>query len=617
MKFADPYMLYLMWGMAAVIGVIIYGNRKRTRILSRFAGPRAQEEILADYNPGRHWTRGMLMAGVLILLVITLAGPQWGFRWETIEQKGVDVMICLDCSRSMLAQDIEPTRLERAKREIIDLLRMMKTDRAGLVAFAGGAILQCPLTLDHEAFNIFLQALEPDYLPVGGTDLAGAIETALNGFEAEVDSEKAIILITDGEDTAGRKPLEAAAKAAEAGVRIYCIGVGSEDGAPVPDRDGGFKKDAAGTIVLSRVDGQGLKTLAATGNGVYVRSVAGDMDLDVIYTREIQGTMEQKTLASSRKKVWENRFQWFLFPAILLLMLQMAIPDKANKARFLGLMFLAFMLVAGHAGTSRAGASASVREGIDAYSQGIFDEAEKHFIDAQLDRPDMAELYYNIGTAAYKKGDFESALKQFTRAMETEDEALKNKARYNSGNAAYKLGQLEKAAGIYEEALKADPQDTQAKENLELVRKKMEEQKNQPQDQQDSTDSKDKKDNDGDQAGQQDQQNQDQQNKQQGQDQQAGQSGNTQQQDQQGTDEKPQPQQGQKPDEKKQGSKEAADREQEQASKPASGDSSGEKDQGRGETPAMGQDRMLNRLKDEPGKALFPAYQERKIDKDW
>lgn len=203
MKFMDPDILYLLWAIFPIAGLMVHGIRQRKMILGLFADPRVYPFILPGFGLKTRWIKAVLILIALILAIFALAGPQAGFRWEKTHQKGVDIMIALDCSNSMLAQDIKPNRLEQAKREIIDLLRLMTSDRAGLVAFAGQAILQCPLTLDHDTFNIFLRVLTPDYLPVGGTNLRAAIETCYAGFEKDSDTDKAIVLITDGENTAG------------------------------------------------------------------------------------------------------------------------------------------------------------------------------------------------------------------------------------------------------------------------------------------------------------------------------------------------------------------------------------------------------------------------------
>ena len=184
-------------------GVLVYGILQHKKIVSGYADPGMATQIIPGFTYAPKWVKASLAVVAMGFAVVALAGPLAGYRWEKTTQKGVDIMIALDCSRSMLAQDVHPTRLTRAKREIIDLTRLLHSDRAGLVAFSGAAMMQCPMTLDYNAFGIFLDALNPDYLPVGGTDLTAALETCYNGFDPASDTGKAIILITDGEDTAG------------------------------------------------------------------------------------------------------------------------------------------------------------------------------------------------------------------------------------------------------------------------------------------------------------------------------------------------------------------------------------------------------------------------------
>ncbi|MFO7749024.1 MAG: VWA domain-containing protein, partial [Desulfobacteraceae bacterium] len=530
MKFSHPEMLYLLWAVVLVLFVAKYGAGKRRRIIEKFAASPMHGTILPRFSSKRRTVKSGLVLAAMVFVVIALAGPLAGFKWEKVQQKGVDVMIALDCSKSMLASDIKPTRLERAKREIFDLLQMMKSDRAGLVAFEGDALLQCPLTLDHTAFNIFLKALDPDFLPMGGSNISAAIETALNGFDDKVDTDKAIILITDGESTSG-EPVAAAGKAARQGVKVFCVGVGSREGAPVPDSGGGFIKDGAGNIRLSRVDDAGLKKIAAAGNGIYVKSTAGDMDLDQIYTNNIGKTMEKKTLESRRRKVWEDRFQWFLFPAVLLLLAELFVANtrrlfsgktagdcaaatgekatvKGKKGRAAVLAALLLLTGLTLSRECHALAFSSVKKGIHAYDRKNYEKAEKHFIDAQLERPDMPELYYNIGSAAYKKGDYKAALENFSKACETGNEKLKTDALYNLGNTRFRLGKLKEAVKDYETVIENNPDHLNAKENLAFAKKKIEQRKKQQQKQQQQNQGEKQNQ----QQNQQDQQNQNDQN---------------------------------------------------------------------------------------------------------
>lgn len=610
MKLSNPHMLYLVWVVILLVGVMVYGNLKRADVLARFAAPKALKSIVPDINSKLRWARVVLTCLALFCLVLAMAGPLAGFRWQTVEQKGVDLMVCIDCSRSMLAQDIKPTRLERAKREVMDLMGMIQSDRAGLVAFAGKAVLQCPLTLDHAAFNLFLNVLDPDYLPVGGTDLAGAIETALAGFEQGVDSEKAIILITDGEITTG-DAFEMAEKAAARGVKIFCIGVGTPGGAPIPDSHGGFKKDESGKIIISRVDEPGLEKLASMTGGVYVRSVPEDMDLDRIYSQEIQGGMEKKTLKSGKQKVWHNRFQWFLLPGIILIMIEMML-DYNRRGIFFSILFvLPFLSL--NPGVCEAHTSTSVKKGIEAYGSGDYEGAEKHFIDAQLDRPDMDELYYNIGGAAYKKGDFDAAVKNFTRARQSEDPALKPKAIYNLGNALYRSGNLKDSLKAYQELLELTPEDKEAMDNLEFVKKKLEEQEKKEKQNQDNQDQKDQKDQN---QKKKDQENQDQesQNKEERENNNS-EDGDRQDMNQANEDPQPQDQQNKNQEQKDRQNNEQENNDRESDLREAQGQVNN--DEAPGEKGKGFHDPMLNRLKDKPGRAMMPAYDKGKVTRDW
>ncbi len=478
MRFENPYLLNLLWLLFPVAGILAYGIWKRKKILSAFADAGMLSAIIPGFAPGRRWVKTGMILLAAACSIVAVTGPQAGYRWETVKQQGVDIMIALDCSKSMLAQDIKPNRLERAKREIVDLLRMAQSDRIGLVAFSGTAILKCPLTLDRDAFNIFLDVLEPGFLPMGGSNLSAAIETAYAGFEMDADTDKAIILITDGEHTQGDADA-AARQMAEAGIKIFCIGVGDLQGAPIPDQAGGFVKDRSGNIVLSRVDETGLKRIADGTGGIYVRSVAGDMDLDVIYTEHILGGMEKTTVASGRKKIWENRYQWFLFPGLVLLLVELFLSPVARLKQTLQVI-LAGVLFAHAPMTAEAqSVSKSVRQGIEAFENHRFEEAEKHFIDAQLEKPDDARLYYNIGTAAYMAENFEQAEKNFEQAARSNDPVLRQNAQYNLANTHYHQGRLDEAIKGYEELLKEFPEDIQARENLEFVKKKQQEQQEQ------------------------------------------------------------------------------------------------------------------------------------------
>lgn len=604
MSFFRIEMLFFIWVAPLLVLAIVYGMRRRREILRRFSSDHGLAAIAPQAADGRRWIKGLLLAAAVLFAAVALAGPKYGFRWQEIRQRGVDIIIALDCSRSMTAADISPSRLERAKREVFDLLTMLQGDRVGLVAFAGTAFLQCPLTLDYDAFNLFLNALSPDYLPVGGTDLTGALTVAADGFDPKSAADKAIILITDGENTGEGDPVAAAESLKEKEIKLFCIGVGGKDGVPIPEADGGFKKDRSGQIVLSRLDETSLKKMAVVTGGTYVRSVAGDMDLDAIYTDEIRRTMDARTQTSGRKQVWEDRFQWPLVLAVACLVAELLLPvtRKTAAAAVLALL-LAFPAGPAHANDTG--------EGIAAYKSGDYEKALKHFVDAQLNAPDKPESLYNVAAGYYKTGNFDAAVEHYEKVLETKDTSLKQKALYNLGNAEFRRGNAKAAIEHYKAALALNPNDKLSKENLEFVQKMLEQQQEQQQSGDRQKNQKDKQ-NQKDQQQNQDQQgesktdnNADDENSENRPQQNRDQSGENQaspdsgKEKNQQAERQPQPQPSDQSDEK-QADKAAA----QPGGKPQEGD------------PGQAE-RMLNRLQDQPGRALMPATGGQRVDKDW
>jgi Ca-activated chloride channel family protein len=268
----------------------------------------------------------------LSLLLAALNGPQWGFRWVTQPTRGADLFVAVDVSDSMRVTDLAPNRLERARRKLRDLLQLLKGERLGLVAFAGESVVLCPLTLDYEAFVLFLDYLDTDLIPVQGTDLGGAVAAAVQGFEENSPRRRHILLITDGEDhEAGIERAIALAK--ERGVKVSVVGIGAPEGAPIPEADGsGFRKDANGQVILSRLNEPLLKRLAAETGGRYARSVAGDLDLQHVFLEGIaRERLQAENGEEKRKQQFTERFQLFLAPALLLLLLPAFLERRPRR----------------------------------------------------------------------------------------------------------------------------------------------------------------------------------------------------------------------------------------------------------------------------------------------
>ena len=329
MRFGEPVYFHLLWSLIPLIIFMLWGMKKKQLLTIKFCGNSLLSRLI---NPGVkkwHHTRTIFVFLAVLFLLLAITRPRWGYHWEDLHQRGVDVIVALDVSNSMLAEDIKPNRLERAKRKISDLLNMLEGDRIGLIAFAGTAFVQCPLTLDYSAARIFLSAIDTQLIPVQGTAIGNAIETSVKAFRTQDKKSKALILITDGEDQTGNA-LSAAKSARSQGVKIYTIGIGGEIGAPLPNPSakGGFRKNQQGEVILSKLDEITLQKIALATGGSYVRSVTGDIDLKTIYKDQIKKHIEKKELKSERRKIWQERFQWFIFVALFCLVIEACLAEK-------------------------------------------------------------------------------------------------------------------------------------------------------------------------------------------------------------------------------------------------------------------------------------------------
>ena len=329
MRFGDPLYFYLFWCLVPLIFFMVWGMRKKQQLTLKFCGNPLLTKLVHPGVEKWHRSKTIFVVLAILFLILALTRPRWGYQWEDLHQRGVDVIVALDVSSSMLAEDIKPNRLERAKRKISDLLDMMEGDRIGLVAFAGTSFVQCPLTLDYGAARLFLSAIDTQLIPVQGTALGNAIKTSVKAFRSQEKKSKALILITDGEDQTG-KALSAAKLAGDQGVKIYTIGIGGEIGAPLPNSSGagGFRKNQQGEVILSKLDETTLQQIALETGGSYVRSVTGDIDLNTIYKDQIKKHIEKKELKSERRKIWQERFQWFIFIALIFLVAETCLSEK-------------------------------------------------------------------------------------------------------------------------------------------------------------------------------------------------------------------------------------------------------------------------------------------------
>jgi Ca-activated chloride channel family protein len=328
-QFGVPTLLWLLLAGPVLVVFLVWAFRARRRALGRFAAEPLAQRLAGSVRPVvRRWKAVLLVAGVMGG-ALALAQPRWGFEWHEVKNRGVDVFVLLDVSKSMLAEDVRPNRLTQAKFAVEDLLSKLRGDRVGLIAFAGTAFVQCPLTIDYEAFRLTLKDADPRIIPRGGTAIGLAIRTALKAFEAGDGRDRAIVLITDGEQTEG-DALAAADEAAKAGVKIYAIGVGTAEGELIPVREDGrmdFLKDREGKVVKSRLDEATLKEIALKTGGIYVRSAAGDFGMDTVYDKGIAQLQRKEYEARLQKRYFE-RFQWPLSLSLALLLLEAFVSER-------------------------------------------------------------------------------------------------------------------------------------------------------------------------------------------------------------------------------------------------------------------------------------------------
>jgi len=333
MHWGNPgYLNFLLLIPAAIVFFILAGIGKRKKV-EKFGDSALMEKLSSSKSLVKERIRKALIVVVLSFLVIALAKPQIGGRLTMTKRYGVDIMVAIDTSSSMLAQDIKPSRIEKAKLEISSLIDKLKGDRVGILTFAGDSFMQCPLTLDYSAAKMFLNIIEPGMMPKPGTAIGDAIKVAAKGFTKKERKHKVLILITDGEDH-NTNPEEAATEAKKEGVIIYAIGIGTSKGEPIPVMDSsgkisGYKKDKSGEVVMTKLDEEMLQKIALITDGKYYHATAGEFELDKIYS-EID-RMDKKELSSRLFTQYEDRFQYFLGVAFILLCIEFITGDRKKK----------------------------------------------------------------------------------------------------------------------------------------------------------------------------------------------------------------------------------------------------------------------------------------------
>ncbi len=419
--------------------------RSRQKLLTQFIEARLLSQLTVGISLRRRKLSFTLLILAVAFLIIALARPQYGFDLQEVEQRGLDIVVAIDTSKSMLATDIAPNRLERAKLAALELMQDAKSDRLGLVAFAGDAFLECPLTIDNTAFQQSVQALDVNSIPQGGTALAAAINTALTAFK-EKDHHKVLVLLTDGEDNDSETgALEAAQNAAKAGLKIFTIGIGTAAGdlIRVTDANGNsdYVRDEQGNVVKSHLNEPLLQQIATTTGGFYL-PLRGANTMDTLYERGLAPLPKSEGQEKLLRR-YHEQFHWPLAAAILLLLAEMFLPErnfadghqdpKAKQRRIAALIAILFL---------PATAKASPADALHDYNSGNYTNALEEYEQlAEIHTNDL-RLIFNAGAAAYRATNYDEALKNFQLVTLSPDLKLQQQAFYNLGNTLYRMGEL-------------------------------------------------------------------------------------------------------------------------------------------------------------------------------
>lgn len=335
MNYANPKYLHIALSAALLLGLFyILVMRRRKVLMERFADKSLLSEIASSVSMRKKILKIAMISLAAVMMLIAMARPQWNFEWEEVKRSGLDILVAMDVSKSMLARDVKPNRLERSKFAVKDMIKKLNGDRIGLIAFSGTAFLQCPLTIDYDGFLLSLDDLSTETIPRPGTSISAAIREAMDVFRGPEAQYKVLIIITDGEDLEG-DALKMALEASKFGTKVYCVGVGTRDGdiIPVSNERGerSYLADRSGNVVKTRLDEELLKKLAISTGGSYVHATQSEFGLSLLYDTSIS-KLEKRDIETKMKKHYEEHFQLFLAIALALLFIEPFISEKKRPA---------------------------------------------------------------------------------------------------------------------------------------------------------------------------------------------------------------------------------------------------------------------------------------------
>ena len=517
-RFEDPIYLYLLALIPILVLIHFLMLRRQKMQLRKFGDLELVRQLMPNVSRFRPLVKFWLLLGALALLIVVLARPQFGNKISHEKRTGIETIICMDISNSMLAEDVTPSRLDRAKMMVENLVDHFTNDKIGLIVFAGDAFVQLPITSDYVSAKMFLSSITPAMISTQGTDIAAAINMASHSFTQEENIGKAIIVITDGEDHEGGA-LEAAKEAKEKGMNTYVLGVGSPNGAPIPVGNGDYMKDNTGQTVMSALNEQMCRQLADAGSGAYIH-VENNSNAQEQLDNELD-KLSKKETSSTIYSDFDEQFQAVAIIVLLLLILEVCILEIKNPMLKNVSLFkrgkkvaAVVVLLLVTTGVQAQSDRQMIRQGNKLYRKGNVAEAEVSYRKAVERNERNPQANYNLGNSLMSQRKDSLAITQLEKAAKLETNPLRRaQAYHNMGVICQQHRMFGEAIEAYKEALRNNPADHETRYNLELCKRQ---QKEQQQDQnQQNKDNKDNKDKD-----KQDQQKQEQKQDQQKQDQQ-------------------------------------------------------------------------------------------------
>ena len=472
-RFASPQYLYLLLVLVALAAIHYYIIYKKKRQVKRFGDPELTKQLFLGVSRWRPELKFWLAMAALASFIVALARPQFGTRLDTRERVGIEAIIALDVSNSMLAEDVKPNRLEKAKMMVSNMVDGMKDDKIGLIVFAGQAFVQLPITSDYVSAKMFLETISPSMMSVQGTDVAEAINLSMRSFTQQEDVSRAIFVITDGEDNEARG-VEAAKQAASKGVRVYVLGIGNPGGAPIPiPGTGQYIIDDEGNTVISKLSDEMCREIATAGNGSYIyvdNSSSAQKKLSEQVDRLAKAKMESQIYSE-----YDEQFQGFILIGIVLLLLDVFLLERESKSTWLSNLFrrgrpaamliLLIFSLSAMAQTDRD----FIRRGNRLMRDSVYDKAQVQYQKA-IEKDNTNPIsHFNLGNALLYQNKAEDAMKEYETAARLEkDKSRLAQIYHNMGVVLQAAKQFDKAVACYRNSLRNDPTNDETRYNYAL-----------------------------------------------------------------------------------------------------------------------------------------------------